>query len=235
MESCLECASIHVESLVMMKAVKETLVGLLVLGLLALVVGFTGNGIRSSRKRLDFTTNHFDFGLERGIEARAAAAARRSDPSPGESVQPVESADQPAVLTVVAPEAHAAHPYQSVSFDEAVAIFDDPNTQMGAGLFIDARGEEAYAEGHIPGALQADPYRFEDYWDKVMRFAEGAEKIVVYCNGGECEDSIKMCTQLLDADLNYDAIFLFDGGWEAWTAGDMPVETGADPYEDGGE
>jgi len=62
-------------------------------------------------------------------------------------------------------------------------------TEDGAGLnlFIDARDEEHYVEGHIPGAIQCDPYQIERYLQNTMDRVNGVERIIVYCNGGECE------------------------------------------------
>ena len=54
----------------------------------------------------------------------------------------------------------------------------------------------------------------------------GALKVIVYCGGGDCEDSVFMCRELLEADVPYDAIHLYVGGWEEWTAKGMPVEEG---------
>ena len=105
-------------------------------------------------------------------------------------------------------------------------MFDDPNTEMGLNVFVDARNDEAYEDGHIPGAIQADHYWIEDFIDNILLHAQVAEKLIVYCNGGNCEDSILVCSDLLDAGVSYDKIYLFAGGWEAWTAANMPVATG---------
>ncbi len=118
------------------------------------------------------------------------------------------------------------HAYQTMLFEEVVEIFNDPATQMGANVFIDARNDELYEEGHIPGALQADHYRLEDYIENVLAYAESADRIIVYCNGGDCEDSIYMCTDLVELDVPYDRIYLYVGGWKEWESNGQPVATG---------
>jgi hypothetical protein len=62
----------------------------------------------------------------------------------------------------------------------------------GAALFIDAREDWEYAEGHIPGAINlpyeqaiTDPARLE-------KIDQGDKPIVTYCGGGSCEISISV-------------------------------------------
>ena len=206
-----------------MQALKTTVLEVVILGAVALVVGFTANGVRAARKRLDFTKNHFDRGLEKALAAKTAALVQPDEPGPSLRSGPASPVNTDA-------DAHAEHGYQTISFAEVAEVFRDPNTATGANAFIDARSEETYADGHIPDAIQADHYRIDEYIDKILLYTQGAEKVIVYCNGGDCEDSILMCGDLLDAGLPYDAIFLFAGGWTEWIENDMPTETGPDPH-----
>ena len=111
-------------------------------------------------------------------------------------------------------------------YDEVVAIFNEENTQLGVNVFIDARADTAFEEGHIPGAVQCDHYQLEDYMEAVLDVVYDAEKIIVYCNGGECEDSIFVCADLIDFDVSYDSIYLFAGGWKEWSGNGMPIAKG---------
>jgi 3-mercaptopyruvate sulfurtransferase SseA len=92
---------------------------------------------------------------------------------------------------------------------------------------VDARDDEHFAEGRIPGAIQCFPYEVQRCLDKVMAAAAGAEKVVVYCGGGDCEDSIFMCRELIDAGVPEEAVYLFEGGWKEWSASSLPMETGS--------
>lgn len=121
---------------------------------------------------------------------------------------------------------HAKHDFQPIAYDAVAALLEDPGTEAGLTVFLDARSDHDYEDGHIPGAVQCSPYQVEQYWDNVAPLVEGAMKIVVYCGGGDCDDSIFMCRELQYQDIPPEAIYLYEGGWEEWTANGGPVETG---------
>ncbi|GAG48591.1 unnamed protein product, partial [marine sediment metagenome] len=83
---------------------------------------------------------------------------------------------------------------------------------------------ELYAEGHIPGAVRCDPYEVEAYIDDVIGVTVAADKVIVYCEGGECEDSIFMCRELLEAGLGFESIYVYTGGWDEWVKQGQPVQ-----------
>lgn len=221
-----------------MKPIRQTLIEMALLTVVATTVAMAGNAMRPSGS-LKLGQNYFDKGTDRAFAAaeqsRAAKAARATDAT---TTQPevIKHGTKPASSSVAAvppaAEDHLDHPYQKVTFDEVVAILDDPNTEMGVNLFVDARGDVAFAEGRIPGALQLNHYELENHLDDVLFRAEAAEKIVVYCNGGDCEDSILVCTDLLDAGIAYDNIYLYGGGWKEWSSRETRIERG-EPTGDG--
>lgn len=49
-------------------------------------------------------------------------------------------------------------------------------------VLVDVRTEYEYRQGHLPGAINIPPYRFNDL-DKLLPPDKGAE-IVFYCRGG---------------------------------------------------
>ena len=105
-------------------------------------------------------------------------------------------------------------------------VFDDPDTQSGLNVFVDARNDHNYEEGHLPGAVQCDPYLVDQYWDNVEPLVLGAMKVVVYCGGGDCEDSIFMCRELVNQGVPTEALFLYEGGWKEWVAAGGAAEIG---------
>jgi rhodanese-related sulfurtransferase len=117
---------------------------------------------------------------------------------------------------------------QKVSSDEVCAMFEDPDRMAGLILFIDARDDANYNDGHIPGAVQFDHYRLEQYLPKVLPLTRSAKKIVVYCHGGDCEDSLFACEDLFQAGVPFEKVFLFAGGMEEWRQMGMPVANGGD-------
>jgi rhodanese-related sulfurtransferase len=111
--------------------------------------------------------------------------------------------------------------------DQAEQLFRDPRFLQNAILFIDARDEDHYREGHIPGAREFFPYYPEKYLADVLPFCQIAEQIVVYCAGGDCEDSESAALMLRDAGIPGEKLFVFGGGMPAWMAAGLPVESGA--------
>jgi 3-mercaptopyruvate sulfurtransferase SseA len=123
-------------------------------------------------------------------------------------------------------EAEKIQGFEVVNVEEVRAIWEDENFQWDIYVIVDARADDPYKEGHIPGAIQCDYYRIEHYWPEVLTRAAAAEKIVVYCNGGDCEDSLYVCGELVASDIPKANVLLFKGGWTEWTAAGLPIATG---------
>jgi rhodanese-related sulfurtransferase len=110
---------------------------------------------------------------------------------------------------------------------QAITLFQDPRYAQGRLIFVDARNDDHYQAGHVPGAYQLDHYRPGDYLAAVLPACQVAEQIVVYCNGGDCEDSENTAIFLRDAQIPGEKLFVYAGGITEWAASGMPVETGA--------
>ena len=110
---------------------------------------------------------------------------------------------------------------------QATSLFRDPGDQDGRVVFIDARDQDHFQEGHIPGAYEFDPYHPEKELGNVLNVCQPAEKIVVYCTGGECEDADTAAILLRDGGLPAAKVFVYGGGFTEWEAARLPVETGA--------
>jgi rhodanese-related sulfurtransferase len=115
---------------------------------------------------------------------------------------------------------------QVVNGEQAVELFHDPLYQQGAIIFIDARNDEHYQGGHIPGAYQFDNYHPENYMGAVFPVCQAAQKIVVYCNGGNCEDSQFAALTLRDAQIANEKLFVYTGGITEWTNRGNAIELG---------
>ena len=92
----------------------------------------------------------------------------------------------------------------------------------GAALFIDAREDWEYAQGHIPGAINlpyeqaiTDPARLE-------QVDQGGKPMVTYCGGGSCEISISVAWELLGVGKTHIAVYM--GGFPEWAQAGYPVE-----------
>ena len=105
-------------------------------------------------------------------------------------------------------------------------LFHDPRFEQGLVVFIDARNDQHYLEGHIPGAYQLDHFYPERYLATVLPVCQTAEQILVYCNGGACDDSLQTAIFLRDAGIPKERLFVYGGGMTEWMAKGLPVETG---------
>jgi rhodanese-related sulfurtransferase len=93
-------------------------------------------------------------------------------------------------------------------------------------VFVDARDDQHYQEGHVPGAYQLDHYRPEKYLAPVLLVCQTAHQIVVYCNGGDCEDSEFTAITLRDAGILREKLLIYGGGLTEWLTNGLPVEIG---------
>ena len=110
---------------------------------------------------------------------------------------------------------------------QATRLFYDPRYQQGLVVFVDARKDDAYQTGHIPGAYQLDHFHPENYIATTLPVCQTAEEIIVYCNGGECDDSENTALFLRDAGIPKEKLFVYSGGIEEWLANRMPIEVGS--------
>jgi rhodanese-related sulfurtransferase len=116
---------------------------------------------------------------------------------------------------------------QIIEHTNVVSLLHDARYASGLVLFVDARDDQHFQEGHIPDAHQLDHYRPEKYLPVVLAACMSAEKIVVYCNGGDCEDSEFTAIMLTQAGVPADRLFVYAGGITEWKQHGEPVELGA--------
>jgi rhodanese-related sulfurtransferase len=110
---------------------------------------------------------------------------------------------------------------------QAEKLFHDPRARDQRIVFIDARDEDHYKDGHIPGAFALDPYYPDRQLETVLPVCVEAEQVVVYCTGGDCEDSDTDAILLRDAGVPNQRIFVYGGGFTEWSDFHLPLETGA--------
>lgn len=82
-------------------------------------------------------------------------------------------------------------------------------------LWVDARPEEDFARGHIPGAMLLN----EDDWDAQLRTFLTAwspeRKMIVYCSQQSCNASHAVAERLRN-EAGLKNVYVLDGGWEEW-------------------
>lgn len=114
-----------------------------------------------------------------------------------------------------------------ITAEEALSVFRDSRRAPGRVIFVDARKESVFLEGHIPDAYPFDRFYPEKDLPSVVLAGAGAERIVVYCTGGSCEDSHYAALQLIEAGLDPSRTQVFAGGFTEWNSHSWPVERGA--------
>ncbi|MBI4717940.1 MAG: hypothetical protein HY763_09070 [Planctomycetes bacterium] len=210
-----------------MSKLKKALVEAVVLGVAGIALGLVSNAVRD-RGSLSLTKDYFskgtaprspDPGLAAATGERRDAVAK-STPAPA---APGTNGDPPRAAP---PKKHPKHNYQEIQFDDVADVLKAPEHQQGLWVLVDARKDDLYEAGHLPGAIQADHYDIDRYRDHLLEHVQPAEKIIVYCGGGDCEDSIFLCGDLMEMGIEYDRVFLYPGGFSEWEAKNMPVETG---------
>ena len=97
-------------------------------------------------------------------------------------------------------------------------------------LFLDARRTSAYADGHIKGA-RSMPVWESDIADRVKAFyEEGLDQnapIVIYCSGGDCEDSHMLAEKLYFVGFNN--LLVDKDGFPGWQKRGLPAVKGPKP------
>jgi len=122
---------------------------------------------------------------------------------------------------------HPDKPYIEIAYADVNAL------HAAGALFLDARRTSIYEQGHIAGARPFSVWE-SDIDQKVNNlFSERpdandqAKPIVVYCSGGECEDSHMLATKLHMA--GFDNALVYKDGFPDWQKRGLPVHTGDTP------
>ena len=155
-----------------------------------------------------------------GGPARPAVGLARTASPPGAAITPSAGASDGKEF--------APHPdkaWVEISGDEVAALHTRGNV-----LFLDARRSSVYREGHSPGARSVSVWE-ADVDDKVRGlFSEGRDQsapVVVYCTGGDCEDSHMLGQKLYF--VGFDNVLVYKDGFPDWQKRGLPVTKGDAP------
>lgn len=153
------------------------------------------------------------------------AAKHPTAPSTTTSAPPVKPPPAPASEDHFLP--HPDKAYVEIAYND-VKTLHAKNV-----LFLDARRTSVYEQGHIPGARTYSVWE-SDIDDKVRKLfdersdpREQALPIVIYCSGGDCEDSHMLAQKLWGIQFNN--IYVYKDGFPDWQQHGAPVHTGANP------
>lgn len=113
------------------------------------------------------------------------------------------------------PTAMAAPPAQFIAPAEIKKMMDNKDTSF---QLVDTQPEEAFAEGHIPGAIN---YPWVQQVKPPIPLPRN-KMLVLYCPCNHDEDSLDMYKKL--AEFGYLNTKILEGGWYKWVALKLPVE-----------
>ena len=184
--------------------------GVIAIALIASVVALAANSVRDHGS-INFSRNYFK--KLPVVTDTTEQAQPTTDSETGEAPAPDDG-------------------IQRLSFEEAHDNFvtgeeEYESTGESIYLFVDARVRDQYEEGHIPGAAWLYHYESENLIDELRPELELAFFIIIYCNGGDCEDSIHLATDLMSLyGLPGENIFVYEGGLDEWVENEMPVVSG---------
>jgi len=127
--------------------------------------------------------------------------------------------------TVAIPDVPPGVEWLELAPDQVRALFD-----QGA-IFVDARLSAQYREGHVKGAISI-PIWEAGVDEKVteLPFAtqgDMSKPIVVYCGGGDCEDSHTLGSKLFQS--GFTRVYVYKDGFPNWSRSGWPVSTGEAP------
>jgi len=124
---------------------------------------------------------------------------------------PGDAAPSPPTSTSTLPDGH-------ITVARARELFDQQ------AHFIDSRKREEYEAGHVQGAIRMELADFKDAIPPPIEFMVKGTPVVVYCVGGDCDESEAVGKQL--NILGFTSVVVMHDGFPGWKQAGHPVETG---------
>ena len=85
-------------------------------------------------------------------------------------------------------------------------------------LFLDARRSKDYAQGHVAGARSFPVWEADLVRERVETLVgegrDGSVPVVLYCSGGDCEDSHMLAQMLFGA--GFENLLVYRDGFPDW-------------------
>jgi rhodanese-related sulfurtransferase len=195
----------------------------LILVLLAVVCAAISNLAATKERKMAWVGTY-----SRALDTAPAAGETVSVPAPATSAAPNAAPTLvPAAAAKAPAKAFAPHPDRAsveIGTDDAEQLFREKR------MFLDARRTTVYADGHIPGA-RSFPIWESDIADRVKAFyEEGLDQnapIVIYCSGGDCEDSHMLAEKLYMVGFNN--LLVYKDGFPGWQKRGLPAVKGPKP------
>ncbi len=89
-------------------------------------------------------------------------------------------------------------------------------------IFVDARPESLYLEGHIRGALNIPWQDVDRYFVEVINRIDREKYIITYCDGENCELSNELALFLIQ--MGFENVHVLVNGWTEWQQAGLPTD-----------
>jgi rhodanese-related sulfurtransferase len=187
-----------------------------ILVVLSVLLAALSNALAGPERKLRWIGSYDEAGAPRASAPTPSAGAAAGAPTP---------ALPPASGTEASFPPHPDKAWIEISGDDAQRLF-----QQKSVLFLDARRTSVYRQGHIAGARPFSVWE-ADVDEKVKGFfAEGRDQaapVVVYCSGGDCEDSHNLAEKLYK--VGFDNVLVYKDGFPDWEKRNLPTTKGDEP------
>lgn len=107
----------------------------------------------------------------------------------------------------------------ALSLENTFEKFDE-----GTAIFIDARDNWDFKDGHIKGAINIPEFSFDPLDEKITSL-DKSSNYVIYCSSNDCDISKRLASEL--KEIGFTSLFIFLGGYEIWNQNGYPVEIGS--------
>ncbi len=217
---------------------RDVIQGAILIGA-AVIIALVSNAVASRERKLVLPGYYPD-----ALRVPARAAETTTTPAPMTTTTTSVAVAAPATVAIVPPverpraaaptqekprsfPPHPDKPYIEIGYND-VAWLHRSNA-----LFLDARRTSVYEEGHIAGSRPFSVWE-SDVDEKVNKLfsergdpREQEKPIVIYCSGGDCEDSHMLSQKLWGVQFNN--VYVYMDGYPDWKKRGGAVRAGATP------
>ncbi len=104
-----------------------------------------------------------------------------------------------------------------ISLEDAIDI-----QSKKTATFLDARTNDEFKAGHIPGARSLPFYDLQKFKDSALDGLSADSPIIIYCEGIGCELSFFLGRELVSGGFTH--VRIFYGGYPEWSKAGLPVD-----------
>ncbi|MBC7773238.1 MAG: hypothetical protein H7210_12135 [Pyrinomonadaceae bacterium] len=107
-----------------------------------------------------------------------------------------------------------------ITIKQAHALY----TAVPPAYFVDTRRKDEYEAGHVKDAFGIPLAAFHGKTPSLVKDIDRSEVFVVYCIGGDCDESEQVAKQL--DTMGYKHVYVMHAGFPGWEKAGLPVGKG---------